>query len=99
MFTINMTITFRDWLQSLKDKKAKEIILVRLKRASRGNFGDFKSLGGGLYEMRVNFSKGYRIYYAQEGKTIYLILCGGDKSTQHKDIKIAHDMWSFIKEK
>lgn len=97
MFIINTTDEFRNWLKSLRDSVAKASILARLKRASLGNFGDYKSLGGGVYEMRISVGKGYRIYYAQQDKVIYLILTGGDKSTQSKDIKLAQEIWSQVK--
>ncbi len=88
---------FKKWFLKIKDKTAKALITRRLQRMSLNNFGDCKSVGSGVYELRVNTGKGYRIYYAQEGEITYLILSGGDKSTQDKDIKLAIKMWNEYK--
>lgn len=77
---------FNEWLQSIKDKKTKVTILMRIQRLREGNFGDFKSFDG-LYELRVNFGPGYRIYCSKIGARVILLLGGGDKSTQDRDIK------------
>jgi len=79
---------FGEWFNSL-DKKSKERILIRIDRLVQGNFGDCKFIDNNLYELRFHFSSGYRIYFAREGKTIVILLCGGDKSTQNKDIRKA----------
>ncbi|WP_439240159.1 type II toxin-antitoxin system RelE/ParE family toxin [Lonepinella sp. BR2474] len=89
---IEMTETFAQWLAKLKDPTAKAKITMRIKRAKNGNFGDFKNLKGNLYEMRVDTGKGYRIYYTQDGETLYFLLCGGDKTTQNEDIAHARAM-------
>ena len=75
---------------------AKAKVLVRIRRAERGNFGDCEPVGNGVSEMRIHYGPGYRIYLAQEGRVVYLFLCGGDKSTQSKDIKLAKAMWKRI---
>lgn len=80
---------FREWLES-KDKKARMIILMRVQRLREGNFGDFKSFDG-LYELRINFGPGYRIYGSKIGNKIILLLGGGDKSSQSRDIKKCKD--------
>jgi putative addiction module killer protein len=91
--TENGRIPFTDWLESLKDKTARFRIKERLDRVSLGNLGDYKSIGEGVYELRLTFGPGYRIYFGQEGEKIILLLCGGDKSTQIKDIKKAKEYW------
>jgi len=86
---------FETWMQKLKDKRAKAQILIRLDRIIQaGHFGDHKSVGNDVYELRITEGKGYRVYYAIEGKTIILLLCGGSKATQSKDIKLAKQYWS-----
>ena len=84
---------FEDWIQNLKDKKAKAILFQRIDRIRLGNFGDCKSLGSGVYELRVSWGPGFRIYYGLEGRSIVLLLCGGDKSSQKKDISRAYQLW------
>ena len=93
----NGHIPFRSWLWGLAED-AKRIILKRLDRVALGNFGDSKFLGEGVYEMRIDFGPGYRVYYALDGKTIVLLLSGGDKSTQVKDIKQAKEYWNEYQE-
>ena len=89
MFKIKQTETFTTWFADLRDAKAKARIIMRMDRARAGNLGDVKSVGAGVSEMRVDVGPGYRIYYARRDKTILLLLCGGDKSTQSRDIKRA----------
>lgn len=89
MFTIKQTETFSTWFANLCDAKAKARIIMRMDRARGGNLGDVKSVGTGIFEMRIDVGPGYRIYYARREKTILLLLCGGDKSTQSRDIKRA----------
>ncbi|TCK01682.1 putative addiction module killer protein [Volucribacter psittacicida] len=81
------TAGFIKWLKGLKDLKAKVAIINRIERAENsGNLGDVKSVGDGIFEMRIFISKGYRIYYTQQNGITYWLLCGGDKSTQQADI-------------
>ncbi len=80
------TLVFSDWLGFLRDRRAMAKIVDRLKRASNGNFGDRKSAGGGVFEMRIDYGPGYRVYYFQRGKQLVILLCGGDKRTQDTDI-------------
>ena len=80
------TDEFGAWLRGLKDGRAKAVIFNRLDRAAKGNFGDTKALAGGLSEMRVDVGPGYRIYFARRGERVYLLLAGGDKATQARDI-------------
>lgn len=77
----------------MRDIKAKTKIAQRLNRLNLGNLGDYKSVGGGVYELRIDYGSGYRIYFGQIGTTIILLLCGGDKRTQAKDIEIAQKYW------
>lgn len=69
---------------------------ARVGSFSIGNFGDFKSVGGGVYEMRIDYGPGYRIYFAQQDKLVYLLLCGGTKASQEDDIEAAKEIWSTI---
>lgn len=78
-----------EWIDKLKDAKATLKIITRLQRMSSGNFGDHKSLGEGLWELRIDYGPGYRVYYCLKGKYIILLLCGGDKRTQSADIQLA----------
>lgn len=80
---------FNDWLKSLKFLDLQSLVLQRLQRIRLGNFGDCKPIKDGLWEFRIHFAAGYRIYYTQTGKRIVLLLCAGDKNTQHKDIRLA----------
>lgn len=89
MFTIKQTETFTMWFADLRDAKAKARIIMRMDRARAGNLGDVKPVGAGVSEMRVDVGPGYRIYYTRRDKTILLLLCGGGKSTQSRDIKRA----------
>lgn len=79
-------VPFRDWLHSLNDISGRAKIRIRLDRVRLGNLGDSRSVGEGVYELRVDYGPGYRIYFAREGEHIILLLMGGDKSTQTKDI-------------
>ncbi len=85
---------FSEWLASLRDIKARAKIRVRLDRVSLGNLGDCHGVGEGVQELRIDYGPGYRVYCAQDGATIVLLLCGGDKSTQAKDIETAKRYWS-----
>ncbi len=89
----NNSDPFAEWLRKLRDTKAKLAIIRRVNRLELGNFGDHRFLRDGVCELRIDVGPGYRVYYAQAGKTIILLLCGGDKSTQSKDILLACDNW------
>ena len=82
-----------EWLEALKDRVGQSRIYARIHRAEMGNFGDHKSVGGGLMELRIAVGPGYRLYYALDGSDIILLLVGGDKSTQSKDIEMAKRYW------
>jgi putative addiction module killer protein len=84
---------FADWLLALKDVTTRARVLVRLNRIRLGNFGDTKHVGEGVYELRLAFGPGYRIYYSRDGKTVILLLCAGSKQTQQQDIERAKAHW------
>jgi putative addiction module killer protein len=80
---------FGEWLSGLRDARTKAKIVARIDRFSAGNFGDCKALQGGLFELRIDWGPGYRVYYVIVGKALVLLLCGGDKRKQSSDIKRA----------
>ena len=82
---------FRDWLSALRDIQAVTRIEARLARLIAGNFGDAKPVGEGVMELRIDWGPGYRVYFARLGQVVVLLLCGGDKRTQDKDIKRAKE--------
>jgi putative addiction module killer protein len=87
--TIHTTETFDAWFARLRDKQAARRIQVRIDRTEEGNFGDCEPVGEGVSEMRIHYGPGYRVYFTQRGLEIVVLLAGGDKSTQGKDIKTA----------
>lgn len=89
---------FDAWLAGLKDPVGKARIALRLDRAARGNFGDCEAVGGGVSEMRIHYGPGYRVYFTRRGMVVYLLLLGGDKATQKRDIKRAIEMASLLPE-
>lgn len=97
-FEINGKIPVEEWVGSLNDKKSSYRINERLKRASFGNLGDCKKIDNELSEFRLSFGSGYRIYFHEANNVIILLLCGGDKSTQSKDIKKAKEYLQIWKE-
>ena len=92
------TSAFADWLDKLRDNVGKARIVARIRQAKTGNFGDCRSVGDGVSEMRVHAGPGYRLYYAQEALRVYLLILGGDKSNQPKDVQRAKEMWREMKE-
>jgi putative addiction module killer protein len=84
---------FIDWLHGLRDQRAVARISARIERLHQGLFGDTKSLGRGVYELRVDYGPGYRVYFGREADTVVLLLCGGDKRTQRRDIEQAMQWW------
>jgi putative addiction module killer protein len=86
------TDEFDTWLRKLKDVRGKARIIRRLDRLTQGNPGDVRPIGKGLWELRLDVGPGYRVYYLKDGDTLILLLCGGDKSTQQKDIDKAHEL-------
>jgi len=97
MFTIEKTDIFSKWLKKLNDQRAKAIILNHIDNMEDGKMGDVESVGSGVYEKKINYGPGYRLYFSKNGKDLILLLCGGDKSTQHEDIKQAKRVWKEIK--
>jgi len=86
MFTVLQTQDFQDWLDALKDRRAQLRIAARLRLAEAGSLGDWKPVAGSISEMRVDFGPGYRLYFTRRGNIVVVLLCGGDKSTQKRDI-------------
>ncbi len=89
---------FSEWLRSIRDQETQRRLRTRLAYLKTGNFGDFKSVGDGVFELRLHFRAGYRIYYSEVSNTIVLLLCGGDKSSQARDIEQAKRYWLQYKE-
>ncbi|MEG4084125.1 type II toxin-antitoxin system RelE/ParE family toxin [Microcoleus sp. POL10_C6] len=85
---------FTEWLDALRDRNVRVRIKSRLDRVEQGNLGDFKSVGQGVFELRINYGPGYRLYFGQVGLTIVVILIAGDKSTQEQDIRQAIEYWT-----
>ena len=84
---------FKEWLEGLKDITGRAKVRVRLARARLGNLGDNRSVGNGVHELRINYGPGYRVYFALDGQQLILLLTGGDKSAQGKDIARAKEYW------
>ncbi len=89
MIEIRATDTFSNWLQALRDSQARARIAVRVRRLAFGNPGDVQPVGQGISELRIPYGPGYRVYFVQRGDVFIVLLCGGDKSTQSKDIETA----------
>ena len=90
----NGSAPFSEWLSNLRDRNAHARISARLNRVKLDNFGVVKALGDGVNELKIDYGPGYRLYYAMNGKTVVLLLIGGDKSTQSQDIKTAKSYWN-----
>ena len=86
MIEVRQTRLFRDWLAGLRDATAAKAVKRRIVRIQAGLFGDAKSVGGGVHELRVDHGPGYRVYFARRGALVVLLLCGGDKGSQDRDI-------------
>ena len=97
MITIEITEVYEKWFNKIKDLRAKDIINSRLDRIKEGNLGNNKNLGGGLYEIKIDYGPGYRLYFVNRGMRWILILCGGAKGTQQKDIKKAREIAKELK--
>jgi putative addiction module killer protein len=89
MLELKQTDTFRKWWTKLKDERARGLISSRLNRLAYGHTGDVASVGEGISELRVHYGPGYRVYFCKRGGKLIILLCGGDKSSQGKDIRIA----------
>jgi len=98
MYFIEKTIEFDKWLRKLKDVRAKAKILFRIQKLEKDErFGNCKPVGNGISELRINYAKGYRIYFKERDGKIILLLIGGDKSTQQQDIQKAKEIWNILK--
>jgi len=89
MMEVRKTAAFSDWMANLRDQRARARIAARIDRLAFGNPGDVASVGEGVSELRIHSGPGYRVYFVRRGETLVVLLCGGDKSTQTRDIKIA----------
>lgn len=96
MYQIRESDVFGKWLRALRDMRAKARIVARLESARLGNLGDVRSVGGGVSEMRVDVGAGYRVYFTRRQRVVLILLCGGDKSSQAKDIADAKRMTKSI---
>jgi putative addiction module killer protein len=92
MAAVRQTETFAIWLQNLRDAKARTRILVRIQRLADGNPGDVAPVGDGVSELRIHYGPGYRVYYVNRGAALVLLLCGGDKTNQARDIAAAKQL-------
>ncbi len=91
-------VPFLQWLYSIKDGVTKARIRIRIDRVAAGDLGDYHPVGEGVNELRLNYGPGYRIYFGFDGQKIIVILCGGDKGSQNKDIRLAKKYWKNYKE-
>jgi putative addiction module killer protein len=89
----NGLVPFDEWFDSLRDKKMQAAVDARLTRIRAGNFGDSKSIGGGVFELRIALGPGLRVYYGLHGKKIVVLIGGGDKRSQSRDIRRAQELW------
>ena len=92
--TRNGKVPYSRWLNSLKDVRGRAVVRVRLNRIRLGNFGDCRTVGEGVMELRIDHGPGYRVYFGRVGRRIVLLLCGGDKASQSKDIELARAYWA-----
>jgi len=92
MYQVYQTEFFENWFRNLKDQTAKDKIRIRIDRIEMGNLGDHHAIGDGVSEIRITYGPGYRLYYVMRGNEIIILLCGGDKGTQNKDIRKAKKM-------
>jgi putative addiction module killer protein len=92
MYDIETTERFDNWLQGIQDGKTQKVIVKRIRSMSLGSLGETRSLDGGLFEAKIRFGPGFRLYFVNKGARIIVLLCGGEKSTQNRDIKTAREM-------
>ena len=97
MIEVRETATYTDWIAGLADLRVRGRIIARVVRLSQGNAGDAKSVGDGVSELRIDHGPGYRVYYTRRGRLLILLLCGGDKSTQDRDIRRAKALAKDLK--
>ena len=96
MFSVQLTQEFHDWLDALPDQRGQVRIAARLRQAEAGNLGDWKPVGGDVSEMRVNFGPGYRLYFARRSNVLVIMLAGGHKGSQSRDIKRAQRIFNQL---
>ena len=98
MLTTRRTRDYADWIKTLKDFRAQARIADRIDRLAAGNRRDVRPVGEGVSELRINYGPGYRVYFVRDGSVVYVLLCGGDKSTRDKDIRLAKILAQQLKE-
>lgn len=98
MIEVRKTPTFSDWMAGLRDRRARGKIAARIDRLALGNPGDVGPVGEGVGELRIHYGPGYRVYFVKPGRTLIVLLCGGDKSTQTKDIKAARALAASLED-
>lgn len=98
MIEIRETAVYKKWFRTIKDRKTKSVIDVRIRRVSLGNFGDVEPVGRGISELKIDYGPGFRVYFLNQRNIIVILLCGGEKSTQSKDIQKAQELAQKIKE-
>jgi putative addiction module killer protein len=92
MIEVRQTLIYAEWFDQLRDRQAQARINVRIRRLSLGNPGDVRPVGEGVSELRIDYGPGYRVYFVQRGATMVILLCGGDKSTQDRDVRTAKEL-------
>ena len=92
MHTVEMTYLFSKWMDDLRDLTARDRVLARIILVQRGNIGKTNRVGGGVFELKINYGPGYRLYFINKAGKIILLLCGGDKNSQKRDIKLAIEL-------
>ena len=92
-YTVAGKDLYDEWLDGLRDISARTAVVKRVERVEEGNFGDHSPVGGGVWELRIDFGPGYRVYYGEDGPVIVMLICGGDKKSQRKDIRLARQLW------
>jgi putative addiction module killer protein len=92
MYTIETTEEFDSWLENIRDNKTQKVIVKRVRSMSLGSLGETRSLADGLFEAKIHYGPGFRLYFVNKGTKIIVLLCGGDKSTQRQDIKRAKEL-------
>ena len=92
MIEVRQTKTYKDWFDNLRDRQTRTRIDIRIRRLSLGNLGDVKPVGEGISELRIDYGPGYRVYFVQRGQALVVLLAGGDKRTQDKDIRLARKL-------
>jgi putative addiction module killer protein len=92
MIEIRQTVVYSQWFSGLRDRQGRARIVARIRRLSLGNPGDVRPVGEGVSELRINYGPGYRVYFAQRGQTLVVLLAGGEKHTQDRDIKTALEL-------